>query len=150
MIGESTRQPSAEDMRGTLPEGWSRVRLPEITEITMGQSPPGSTYNSKGQGLPFFQGKVDFGERYPTPRVWCTQPKKTANAGDVLISVRAPVGPTNVADRKCIIGRGLAALSPLAWIPTESGCPNAERNKSRFLALFQVNYCYLNGKLILY
>jgi len=102
-----------------LPEGWSRVMLPEIADITMGQSPPGSTYNSYGGGLPFFQGKADFGQRYPTPRVWCTEPRKTANKGDVLISVRAPVGPTNVANQRCIIGRGLAAITPLGEIPTE-------------------------------
>jgi len=119
MIGEARKQSAAGDMRSALPEGWSRVRLPEIADITMGQSPPGSTYNSHGEGLPFFQGKADFGERYPTPKVWCTQPKKIANPGDVLISVRAPVGPTNVADRKCIIGRGLVALSPLDGVPSE-------------------------------
>jgi len=95
-----------------LPEGWSRVKLPEIANITMGQSPPGSTYNPNGAGLPFFQGKADFGQRFPTIRVWCTELRKTANKGDVLISVRAPVGPTNIAEQKCIIGRGLAAITP--------------------------------------
>jgi type I restriction enzyme S subunit len=106
-------------MNDALPEGWARVKLPEIADINMGQSPPGSTYNSHGEGLPFFQGKADFGERYPTPRVWCTQPRKTANPGDVLISVRAPVGPTNLAQQKCVIGRGLAALCPLSGITSE-------------------------------
>jgi type I restriction enzyme S subunit len=102
-----------------LPEGWARACLPELANINMGQSPPGSTYNKQMRGLPFFQGKAEFGERYPTVRVWCTQPKKIAKPGDVLISVRAPVGPTNVADRECAIGRGLAGLSPLAGTPTE-------------------------------
>jgi len=102
-----------------LPEGWSCVKLPKIADINMGQSPPGSSYNTDSDGLPLFQGKADFGKRYPTARVWCTEPRKIAKPGDVLISVRAPVGPSNVADHKCIIGRGLAALTPLAGIPTE-------------------------------
>jgi len=83
---------------------------PEITTIIMGQSPPGSTYNTKVEGLPFFQGKADFGETHPKPRVWCTAPKKIAEPGDVLLSVRAPVGPTNLAGERCCIGRGLAAI----------------------------------------
>jgi len=69
--------------------------------------------------LPFFQGKADFGDRSPKVRVWCTQPKKIAKPSDVLISVRAPVGPTNVADKTCAIGRGLVAITPLGGIPTE-------------------------------
>jgi type I restriction enzyme S subunit len=104
---------------GELPDGWVRCKLPEISEINMGQSPPGRSYNSRGEGLPFFQGKVDFGDRYPTVRVWCNNPKKIAQPGDILISVRAPVGPTNVADRICAIGRGLAAIRPIGNIPTE-------------------------------
>jgi type I restriction enzyme S subunit len=104
---------------GDLPEGWVSAKLPEIAKINMGQSPPGRSYNSRSDGLPFFQGKTDFGERYPTVRVWCSQPKKTAHPGDLLISVRAPVGPTNVADRVCAIGRGLAAITPLGGIPSE-------------------------------
>jgi type I restriction enzyme S subunit len=95
-----------------LPEGWTKVDLAEVAELTMGQSPPGSSYNSVGQGLPFFQGKAEFGLRHPTARKWCTEPSRTALAGDVLISVRAPVGPTNLADRLCAIGRGLAAVRP--------------------------------------
>jgi type I restriction enzyme S subunit len=104
---------------GELPDGWVRCKLPEISEINMGQSPPGRSYNCTGEGLPFFQGKADFGDRYPTVRVWCNNPKKIAQPGDVLISVRAPVGPTNVADRICAIGRGLAAITPLGNISTE-------------------------------
>jgi type I restriction enzyme S subunit len=102
-----------------VPEGWTGGRLPQTAEIIMGQSPPGSTYNEQKNGLPFFQGKADFGERYPTPRVWCTSPNKIAEAGDVLISVRAPVGPTNVAKETCAIGRGLAAIRPLGGIASE-------------------------------
>jgi type I restriction enzyme S subunit len=86
------------------------VRLPEIAEIIMGQSPPGDTYNETGTGLPFFQGKAEFGEISPTPKKWCSVPKKIATPGDILISVRAPVGPTNLALEKCCIGRGLAAI----------------------------------------
>lgn len=107
------------DTDSELPEGWALAKLPQIAEINMGQSPPGSTYNEDRKGLPFFQGKADFGERWPTVRIWCTEPKKIAKRSDVLISVRAPVGPTNIADRDCCIGRGLAAISPLGKIPTE-------------------------------
>jgi type I restriction enzyme, S subunit len=95
-----------------LPGGWIRAKLPDVAIINMGQSPPGKSYNTEGAGLPFFQGKADFGERYPSVRVWCSDPRKVAHAGDVLLSVRAPVGPTNLADRTCAIGRGLAAISP--------------------------------------
>ncbi len=95
-----------------LPEGWKWVKLGEVCEINMGQSPPASTYNTKGEGLPFFQGKADFGELHPTPRVWCIAPKKVAEPGDILISVRAPVGPTNITKEKCAIGRGLASIRP--------------------------------------
>ena len=85
----------------------------------MGQSPPGSTYNTEGVGLPFFQGKADFTEKSPVVRIWCTQPKKLVKSGDILISVRAPVGPTNVADQDCAIGRGLAGIRPKNGIPIE-------------------------------
>ena len=84
--------------------------LPDVAEIIMGQSPPGDTYNEACVGLPFFQGKTEFGEVSPTPRKWCNAPKKIAEAGDILISVRAPVGPTNLASTQCCIGRGLAAI----------------------------------------
>jgi len=88
------------------------IELGKISTIIAGQSPPSSTYNSKGNGLPFFQGKADFGELYPTTRIWCNKPAKIAEAGDILISVRAPVGPTNVCNERCCIGRGLSALRP--------------------------------------
>jgi type I restriction enzyme S subunit len=76
----------------------------------MGQSPPGSTYNTQQIGLPFFQGKAEFGEVSPSPLKWCSQPNRIAQAGDILLSVRAPVGPTNYASTQCCIGRGLAAI----------------------------------------
>ena len=88
------------------------VPLGEVATITAGQSPPSSTYNENGLGLPFFQGKADFGEFHPIARKWCVAPRKIAEAGDILISVRAPVGPTNVAGEQCCIGRGLAAVRP--------------------------------------
>src|SRR4030042_7073723 len=92
------------------PLGWRLARLGDVCEIIAGQSPPGITYRNKPEGLPFFQGKADFGLIYPVAQVWCVEPIKLALPGDILISVRAPVGPTNVADVKCCIGRGLAAI----------------------------------------
>lgn len=86
-------------------------KLSEIAEITMGQSPPSSAYNINSEGLPFFQGKAEFGSTHPTPRKWCSEPKKLAQENDILMSVRAPVGAINIADQKCCIGRGLAAIS---------------------------------------
>jgi hypothetical protein len=88
----------------------SRRVLGEVAEIFMGQSPPGSTYNNRGNGLPFFQGKAQFGEVFPVPDKWCSEPLRIAHKGDILVSVRAPVGPTNLAVEKCCIGRGLAAI----------------------------------------
>lgn len=82
----------------------------EEVEVTMGQSPPGSTYNTEGRGLPFYQGRADFGFLFPSRRVYCTAPTRYAQAGDTLLSVRAPVGDTNVAIEDCAIGRGVAAL----------------------------------------
>ena len=98
--------------RDALPPGWTFAPLGDVAEIIAGQSPPGETYTRHPAGLPFFQGKVDFGQKHPVPRAWCTAPIRIAEAGDILISVRAPVGPTNIADRKCCIGRGLAAIRP--------------------------------------
>ena len=93
-----------------LPDGWETKRLDEIADIVMGQSPPGSSYNEHGEGQPFFQGKTEFGEVHPTVREYTTAGTKFAKAGDILMSVRAPVGPTNIADIDCVIGRGLAAI----------------------------------------
>ncbi|BDQ02087.1 MAG: hypothetical protein KatS3mg036_1054 [Ignavibacterium sp.] len=95
---------------GLIPEDWELKKLSEASEIIMGQSPPSSTYNSEGNGLPFYQGKADFGNVYPTPRIWCTSPAKIAEKNDILISVRAPVGPTNLSFEKSGIGRGLSAI----------------------------------------
>jgi type I restriction enzyme S subunit len=97
---------------GELPNDWEVVRLGDgrLFKIIMGQSPPSSTYNEKGQGLPFLQGKMEFGEIHPSPTLYCSRPIKIAEQNDVLISVRAPVGDVNVAPYKLCIGRGLAAI----------------------------------------
>jgi restriction endonuclease, S subunit len=86
-------------------------RLKDIAKITMGQSPDSSSYNNEKDGLPFFQGNADFGELYPKERFWCNAPKKVAMPGDILISVRAPIGALNYAKGKSCIGRGLAAIT---------------------------------------
>ena len=91
---------------------WPLARLGEVCEIVMGQSPASESYNDAGDGLPFYQGNADFGYRWPTPRVWCNSPTKIAKAGDILISVRAPIGALNFAKESCCIGRGVAALQP--------------------------------------
>lgn len=96
-----------------IPQGWSVKKLPEIARIEMGQSPSSATYNNDRIGLPFFQGKTEFGEIYPTINKFCSKPVKIAEEGSVLLSVRAPVGPTNLARTRSCIGRGLAALHPL-------------------------------------
>jgi len=84
--------------------------LKDIAEITMGQSPSGSSYNEDGNGQVFYQGRAEFGYRFPTRRLYTTEPKRMAEAGDVLLSVRAPVGDLNVAYERCCIGRGLGAI----------------------------------------
>ncbi|GAB1535357.1 hypothetical protein ADMFC3_09880 [Geovibrio sp. ADMFC3] len=96
-----------------LPKGWVETELIEISEIVLGQSPPSETYNDDGDGLPFYQGKTEFGKKSPTPRKWCNQPNKIALENDILLSVRAPVGPTNLSLHKSCIGRGLAAVRPI-------------------------------------
>jgi len=97
---------------GRIPKEWEVVRLKESKEIDliMGQSPPGKSYNKKGEGLPFIQGKAEFGNMYPSPILWTTQPTKIAEEGDILISVRAPVGDVNICPYRLCIGRGLAAI----------------------------------------
>jgi len=90
------------------------IPITEFCSLNMGQSPDSKTYNENGNGLPFYQGNADFGEIHPETRVWCSDPVKIANAGDILISVRAPIGAMNIATECCCIGRGLAALTPLS------------------------------------
>ena len=91
-------------------EEWQQGALSDIAEITMGQSPSGSSYNEDGTGTVFFQGRAEFGFRYPTIRLFTTEPKRMARKNDVLMSVRAPVGDLNVAHEDCCIGRGLGAI----------------------------------------
>lgn len=93
-----------------VPEGWTEARLTDHFDLAMGQSPPGSTYNENGEGLPFYQGRTDYGFRFPTPRVYCTAPTRFAEPGDTLVSVRAPVGDVNMAIERCAVGRGVAAI----------------------------------------
>jgi type I restriction enzyme S subunit len=92
------------------PEGWEVRPLVDCFDLLMGQSPPGDTYNDNGEGLPFFQGRTDFGFRYPENRKYCSAPTRVAEKGDTLVSVRAPVGDINLAAERCCIGRGVAAI----------------------------------------
>ena len=96
---------------GLIPKHWEVVRVGEVAEITMGQSPPGETYNTQGIGMPFLQGKAEFGRVYPSPVKYTTNPLKIGKTGSVLISVRAPVGDVNIANMDYCIGRGLASIS---------------------------------------
>lgn len=91
-------------------ETWAPGVLSDIADITMGQSPKGDTYNEDGSGTVFFQGRAEFGFRFPTRRLYTTDPKRMAQTNDALMSVRAPVGDMNVAYEECCIGRGLAAI----------------------------------------
>ena len=100
-----------EQLKRKIPKGWTVGQLSDIANITMGQSPAGETYNENGDGRIFYQGCTDFGTRFPVPRVYTTAPTRFAKAGDILMSVRAPVGTLNVAIEDCSIGRGLAALN---------------------------------------
>ena len=93
-----------------LPEGWKESTVGEEFSLTMGQSPPGDTYNEAGEGMPFFQGRTDFGFRYPENRKYTTAPARLAQPGDTLVSVRAPVGDLNMAWETCCVGRGVAAV----------------------------------------
>jgi len=94
---------------GLIPKGWTVDEFGSVSNLLMGQSPPGDTYNEDGTGLPFYQGKTDFGARFPKRRIYCTVGKRLANVGEVLISVRAPVGDLNQAIEECVIGRGVAS-----------------------------------------
>ena len=92
-------------------KNWDEGTLGDIMNITMGQSPPGKSYNNNGDGVVFYQGRADFDLRYPNMRLFTTDPKRFAKVGDVLLTVRAPVGDVNQALERCCIGRGLAAIS---------------------------------------
>jgi len=94
----------------SLPRGWEVKKLIDACDIVMGQSPASEFYNENGNGLPFHQGVTDFGDRFPTDRVYCTVENRIAEKGDVLFSVRAPVGRINIANKKIVIGRGVSAI----------------------------------------
>ncbi|WP_348901937.1 restriction endonuclease subunit S [Escherichia coli] len=98
-------------LKREIPAGWAVNTLSQIANITMGQSPAGESYNEDGIGTLFFQGSTDFGWLFPTPRQYTTSPTRMAKKGDILLSVRAPVGDMNIANADCCIGRGLAALN---------------------------------------
>lgn len=91
-------------------DGWVETSLDDIADVTMGQSPDGKSYNELGEGIPFMQGSAEFGDHYPIPEKWCSDPKKIAEPGDLLLSVRAPVGDTNFADQRIAVGRGLSVI----------------------------------------
>jgi len=95
---------------GEIPVDWESASLSKIAEIKMGQSPASKDCNDQGEGYPFYQGNAEFGMIYPFPKNWCSKPKKLADKGDILVSVRAPVGEINIASHKCCIGRGIAAV----------------------------------------
>ena len=107
--------------QSSVPEGWREVKLGDVAEeIVMGQSPKSETYNTTRDGMPFYQGVVDFGDIFVTPRIYCSAPKKVINAGTILLSVRAPVGRVNMTREQCSIGRGNCGLK-------------TEKNNQRFL-----------------
>ena len=95
---------------GEIQMGWEVKKLKDVCRLTMGQSPKSEFYNEVGDGLPFHQGVTNFGDRFPTDRLFCTAEGRIADAGDILFSVRAPVGRMNIADKRIILGRGLSAI----------------------------------------
>jgi type I restriction enzyme S subunit len=99
---------------GRVPASWSVVPISKVADVTMGNSPKSEHYNSEGDGLPFYQGANEFGERSPTPDRWCSAPKKVGKPGDTLLNIRSHtnVGKVNKAHHECCIGRGLAAITP--------------------------------------
>ena len=111
------RVPLVDSELGPIPEGWSIRMLSMLARITMGQSPPSAAYNRKGIGLPFHQGVGTYGTHYPVHQVHSTSGLRIAEPGDTLVSVRAPVGRINIADRRLILGRGVCAVG-------SGGAPN--------------------------
>lgn len=104
------RAPLLDSALGPIPNGWSVTALSAVADITMGQSPRSESYNELGVGKPFHQGVRDFGPNFPKTRTWCSVEGRSAREGDILISVRAPVGRINIADTDITIGRGLSAI----------------------------------------
>jgi type I restriction enzyme S subunit len=106
-------QPLVDSLIGPIPQGWEAKPLKLLARIEMGQSPPSNTYNLDGSGLPFHQGVAQFGQYFPNDKVYCLAKGRLARAGDILVSVRAPVGRINLALSDMIIGRGLSAVHPI-------------------------------------
>ena len=100
-----------EKLKREIPDGWTSGVLSDMANITMGQSPDGKSYNNEGNGIIFYQGSTDFGERFPKVRQFTTEPTRFAKKGDILMSVRAPVGALNIANNDCCVGRGLASIN---------------------------------------
>jgi type I restriction enzyme S subunit len=100
-------------IKDRVPEGWEKRQLHEMADMTMGQSPDSKYYNEEGNGLPFHQGVTNFGGRFPTHQVYCTLESRIAQPGDILFSVRAPVGRINLTLDRIVIGRGLAAIQSI-------------------------------------
>ena len=121
---------------GEIPAGWKIGTVDEGFTLTMGQSPPGDTYNEAGEGLPFYQGRADFGFRFPNRRVYCSAPTRIAEKRDTLVSVRAPVGAVNMADERCCVGRGVAAVRHKTGARSYTYCAmrSLEENFARFEA----------------
>ena len=103
-------KPFHETELGMIPEGWEVGSLSDIAAITMGQSPCGTSYNENGEGIIFYQGRTEFGFRFPSIRLYTTAPSRFAEVGSTLMSVRAPVGDINMALLRCCIGRGVASI----------------------------------------
>lgn len=99
-----------ETLKREIPKGWEVKSLNQVADIVMGQSPDGASYNLEQEGTIFFQGSTDFDWRFPNVRQYTTSPTRFAQKGDILLSVRAPVGDLNISPFECCIGRGLAAL----------------------------------------
>lgn len=96
--------------KSELPNEWRTTSLKEVADITMGQSPASEHYNERGEGLPFHQGVTNFGKRFPTHKIYCTENNRIAEKGDILLSVRAPVGRTNISNTTVSLGRGVAGI----------------------------------------
>ena len=100
-----------EELKREIPEGWRVGNLSEIASIIMGSSPKGESLNEDKEGIIFYQGKTDFGYRFPMVRMYTNSPIRYAEVNDILLSVRAPVGDMNITSERCCIGRGLAAIN---------------------------------------
>ena len=140
-------------MSERVPEGWEFQTLGEVSSIVMGQSPDSKTYNDEGIGLPFFQGKANFGVRTPKVKYWCSVPSKVAPKNSILFSVRAPVGNINFSTEECCIGRGLASITAIS-VEQEFLYQSLLYSKPKFEALGQgstfeaINGAELKGFII--